>query len=43
MMGYAETREDLNKGSEINKLFTGDLGYYDEDGFSIFQEGKKEY
>ena len=34
MLGYAETTDDLSKGDELNgKLFTGDLGYKDEDGF----------
>lgn len=34
MLGYAESLEDLSKGNEMNgKLFTGDLGYFDEDGF----------
>ena len=34
MMGYAENRNDLCKGDELNGiLYTGDLGYKDEDGF----------
>jgi long-chain acyl-CoA synthetase len=34
MMGYAESRDDLSKGDELNgNLYTGDLGYMDEDGF----------
>jgi len=34
MLGYAESFNDLSKGDELNgKLFTGDLGYKDEDGF----------
>ncbi len=34
MMGYAENRKDLSKGDELNGvLFTGDLGYKDEDEF----------
>ncbi len=34
MMGYAESRDDLAKGDELNGvLLTGDLGYKDEDGF----------
>jgi long-chain acyl-CoA synthetase len=34
MLGYAENREDLCKGDELNGiLFTGDLGYKDSDGF----------
>ena len=34
MLGYAETLADLSKGDELNGvLFTGDLGYKDEDGF----------
>ncbi|HEX7356677.1 MAG TPA: AMP-binding protein, partial [Ignavibacteriaceae bacterium] len=34
MLGYAETIIDLSKGDELNRiLFTGDLGYKDEDGF----------
>lgn len=34
MLGYAETLSDLSKGDELNgTLFTGDLGYKDEDGF----------
>jgi acyl-CoA synthetase (AMP-forming)/AMP-acid ligase II len=35
MMGYAECREDLSHGDELNgTLYTGDLGYKDADGFS---------
>jgi len=34
MLGYAENRDDLAKGDELKKiLFTGDLGYKDEDGY----------
>ena len=34
MLGYAEMREDLSNGDELNGiLYTGDLGYKDEDGF----------
>jgi len=34
MMGYAENRNDLGKGDELNGvLFTGDLGYKDSDVF----------
>lgn len=34
MLGYAENLEDLSKGDELKGvLFTGDLGYKDEDGF----------
>ncbi|MCL5029591.1 MAG: AMP-binding protein [Bacteroidetes bacterium] len=34
MMGYAESREDLSKGDELNGvLHTGDLAYKDTDGF----------
>jgi len=34
MLGYAETRDDLSKGDELNgTLYTGDLGYKDKDGF----------
>jgi long-chain acyl-CoA synthetase len=34
MMGYAEEREDLAKGDELNKvLYTGDLAYKDEEGY----------
>ena len=34
MLGYAETSTDLSKGDELNgTLFTGDLGYKDEDGY----------
>ncbi len=34
MLGYAETLSDLSKGDELKGvLFTGDLGYKDEDGF----------
>ncbi len=33
-MGYAESREDLSRGDDFNKkLYTGDIGYLDEDGF----------
>ena len=34
MLGYAENRNDLCKGDELNGiLYTGDLGYKDEDRF----------
>jgi acyl-coenzyme A synthetase/AMP-(fatty) acid ligase len=34
MLGYAEKASDLSKGDELNGvLFTGDLGYKDDDGF----------
>ena len=34
MLGYAEKASDLSKGNELNGvLFTGDLGYKDDDGF----------
>lgn len=34
MLGYAELREDLTKGDELDgKLATGDIGRVDEDGF----------
>lgn len=33
MMGYALTRGDLRRGSEVGGLDTGDLGHLDEDGF----------
>ena len=34
MLGYAETRDDLSKGDELNGLlYTGDLGFKDVDGF----------
>jgi acyl-coenzyme A synthetase/AMP-(fatty) acid ligase len=34
MLGYAEALADLSKGDELaGKLFTGDLGYKDEDGY----------
>lgn len=34
MLGYAETRDDLSKGDELNGvLYTGDLGYKNADGF----------
>lgn len=34
MLGYAETRDDLSKGNELNGiLHTGDLGYKDSGGF----------
>lgn len=33
MMGYANTRQDLTRGDELNGvLFTGDSGYVDSDG-----------
>ena len=34
MMGYAEKRKDLSKGDELGgTLYTGDIGYCDEDGY----------
>jgi long-chain acyl-CoA synthetase len=34
MLGYAEERDDLAKGDELKgTLYTGDLGYKDEDGY----------
>jgi len=34
MLGYAEMLQDLSRSDELNgELFTGDLGYKDEDGF----------
>ena len=34
MMGYAESRDDLSKGDELNGvLHTGDIAYKDTDGF----------
>ncbi|MFA5153146.1 MAG: AMP-binding protein [Clostridia bacterium] len=34
MMGYAENKKDLSKGSELNDiLHTGDLAKFDKDGF----------
>lgn len=34
MMGYAECSADLARGDELGgRLMTGDLGFYDEDGF----------
>lgn len=34
MLGYAESRNDLSLGNQLNgRLATGDLGYFDEDGY----------
>ncbi len=34
MLGYAETRQDLEKGDELGGVLrTGDIGYQDNDGF----------
>jgi acyl-CoA synthetase (AMP-forming)/AMP-acid ligase II len=33
MMGYGSNREDLARGAGTDRLYTGDLGHFDEDGF----------
>jgi acyl-CoA synthetase (AMP-forming)/AMP-acid ligase II len=44
MMGYANCREDLGKGDELGgRLMTGDIGYYDNEGFFYVTGRKKRF